>query len=300
MTEPALSIVIPTRNRCEVLRLTLVALGNQEGVTGDFEVIVADDGSTDDTQMTVQSGHYSYDLRALSLDSGGPARARNAAIRQARAGRILLLGDDMIPAPGNLKIHIAASGEREGAVQGAIEWDPEIGITDVMRFLAPEGPQFWFKGLEDGAPVPWTSIVSSNLSAPTHWFVEEPFDEEFTEACVEDTELAWRWARRGWPTVFNRSALSLHHHRYDDIETFLDRQRRAGTWTRTVIAKHPKLIARLGVLPIVKAVFRELQFSTGLSRKIDREHIHWELGVQRSFLRGLFGRQTRGKPDASG
>ena len=44
---PFLSVVIPTYNRCESLRITLEALKRQEPVEGDFEVVVVSDGSTD-------------------------------------------------------------------------------------------------------------------------------------------------------------------------------------------------------------------------------------------------------------
>lgn len=291
MVEPALSVVIPSRNRCAVLRATLDALDNQKGVGGSYEVIVADDGSTDATQEMLQSCCHSYELRTLTLGQGGPAKARNAAIREARASRILLLGDDLIPEPGNLRIHVAASSEPERGVLGMIEWDPDLEITDVMRFLAPEGPQFWFKGLTDGSEIPWSSLVSANLSAPRRWFAEEPFDESFTEACMEDTELGYRWRRRGWIVRFRPEAVCRHHHSYQRIEPFLDRQVRAGTWSRKVIRKHPPVIVELVLIPLAVTVVRSLKLFVRWFNEADRKRLSWDVAVRKAFFRGLFGRR---------
>ncbi|HEY7862993.1 MAG TPA: glycosyltransferase, partial [Thermoanaerobaculia bacterium] len=49
VSQPALGVVIPTRNRCEDLKRTLAALDRQRELPDSFEVVVADDGSTDAT-----------------------------------------------------------------------------------------------------------------------------------------------------------------------------------------------------------------------------------------------------------
>jgi len=292
MARPLISVVIPTRDRCAVLRSTLESLDRQEGVSDCYEVIAVDDGSSDETAKMLSGARFSsFELKAISLAPGGPARARNRGIAEAGAERVLLLGDDTVPTPTTLASHLKVTGDKEIAVQGLIEWDPEIGITRVMRFLAPEGPQFWFKGLEDGSPVPWTSVVNSNLSAPRLWFLEEPFDEEFSEACLEDTEMVWRWARKDWRIMFSRSALCLHRHRYDDIEPFLARQRRAGRWTRLAVRRHPALFPRLVAQPLLLAPLVAVR--AGLRRFVGRGRLEdlWDLHGRFEFVRGyVFGR----------
>ena len=84
MTAPVLSVVIPTRNRREILMATLRALAKERGIDGGLEVIVADDGSTDGSAELVRGSVFeSFTLRVLTLDAGGPARARNRAIAEA-------------------------------------------------------------------------------------------------------------------------------------------------------------------------------------------------------------------------
>ena len=94
MTIPILSVVIPTQNRREILMATLRALAKERGLDGRLEVIVADDGSTDGSAELVRGSVFeSFSLRVLTLDGGGPARARKRAIAQASADRVLLRGD---------------------------------------------------------------------------------------------------------------------------------------------------------------------------------------------------------------
>ncbi len=259
MASPSLTVVIPTRNRRSTLELTLDALEKQEIPPRSFEVIVVDDGSDDDTsQWLARQTFEAFELKNLRTEGIGPAGARNLGISQAQADRILLLGDDTVPQPSTLEAHLALAGDRDIGVQGRIDWDPSLEITPVMHFLAPEGPQFWFKGLSNGDPVPFTGVYGSNLSAPTKWFLSEPFDETYRSACFEDTEQAWRWSRRGWHVVYGDLAVCYHRHHYESLDPVLRRQRRAGVATRHTLRKHPRLLWTLFLQPLmvggVKAV----------------------------------------------
>ncbi len=289
MSSPVISVVIPTRNRCDVLAMTLQALNFQEGLNGRFEVVVVDDGSTDSTlEMAHDTDYSGFKLKIIPLEHGGPARARNRGVTEASADRVLLLGDDTIPFPRALACHLDSARGRDIGVQGMIEWDPKVGVTDVMRFLAPEGPQFWFKGLGEGSQVPWTGVLGSNLSAPKTWFVDEPFDEGFTEACMEDTELAWRWTRRERIVVFSISALCFHHHRYDDIRPFLARQRRAGRWARRSVCLHPRMIGSLVLGPLAAAPILAGRMGLRAIRRGRYRNDLWDLRCAWNFALGLF------------
>jgi glycosyltransferase involved in cell wall biosynthesis len=291
MSHLLLSVVIPTRNRRHILPLTLQALEAQTGLDGPFEVIVADDGSTDGTPELLEGGHrFRFLLRSIRLTPGGPARARNRAIGLAQAARILLLGDDTPPRADALARHVEAAAGREVGVQGRIEWEPGAPITPVMRFLAPEGPQFYFKGLRHGEPIPYTAYYVSNYSAPTRWFLEDPFDEEFPAAAFEDTELAYRWTLKGRTTIYWENAVCAHRHHYERIETFLTRQRAAGLGARRAVRLHPGLAAKTILQPFAVGVLHGARYGLRLLSGNARDEDRWDLLCRGAFFQGLFAR----------
>jgi glycosyltransferase involved in cell wall biosynthesis len=291
MSPLLLSVVIPTKNRCHILRLTLQALEAQTGLDGSFEVIIADDGSTDGTPELLEGGHrFRFAVRSIRLTSGGPGRARNRAIALAQAARILLLGDDTPPRRDALACHVEAAAGREVGVQGRIEWEPGAPITPVMRFLSPEGPQFYFKGLRHGESIPYTAHYASNYSAPTPWFLEDPFDEGFRSAAFEDTELAYRWTRKGRTTIYWENAVCAHRHHYERIETFLRRQHAAGLGARRAVRLHPGLAARTILQPFAVGLLHGARY--GLRRLWGNacDEDLWDLSCRAAFFEGLFAR----------
>lgn len=276
-----LSVVIPTRDRPERLRETLLALASQDAGDG-FEVIVVDDGSTWPAVALLSSlPPLPFSLRFERQSPRGPAAARNLGIRVARGARVLLLGDDTRPAPGCLHAHLDPNFAT-AAIQGYIEWDPEQEITPLMRFLAPAGPQFYFKGLRDGFPISYRAVLGSNFSAPRDFFLQEPYDETFAEAAGEDTELGWRWQRRRFPMVFRAGALCWHHHHYAEIDTFLRRQERAGRAARRAVQLHLRLAWALRLEPWLFLQWLRLRIFLGRKSPNDA----WDLACRDAYFRG--------------
>jgi glycosyltransferase involved in cell wall biosynthesis len=107
MTGPEVSVLIPTRNRRELLlRRSLRSALLQEGV--EHEVIVIDDGSTDDTPAHLEALHETR-VRVIRRDvAGGAAAARNDGIDAARGEWIAFLDDDDAWAPHKLRVQLDA------------------------------------------------------------------------------------------------------------------------------------------------------------------------------------------------
>jgi len=87
---PALSVIIPTCNRQRVLAECLDALGRQTMPPEMFEVIVVDDGSTDETEQFCRYFQPNYSFQYLrQLNAGaGAARRRGGAECSTHAGNI--------------------------------------------------------------------------------------------------------------------------------------------------------------------------------------------------------------------
>jgi glycosyltransferase involved in cell wall biosynthesis len=92
-----LSVIIPTRNRAPLLRLALESLRNQTLPPDQFEVLVIDNGSTDDTRQAVQSCQLAAPVRYFFDPVPGLHVGRHRGLKEAR-GDILVYGDDDIEA----------------------------------------------------------------------------------------------------------------------------------------------------------------------------------------------------------
>jgi len=88
MSKPRVSVIVPTYNRAGVICRTIDNLFQQ--TYGDFEVIIVDDGSTDDTQTKLRP--YGDRIRVISQANAGPAVARNRGVKAA-LGEIIAFQD---------------------------------------------------------------------------------------------------------------------------------------------------------------------------------------------------------------
>lgn len=93
MSLPRTSVIIPTYNRAADLVRCLRSLSRQ--TDADFEVLVCDDGSTDDTARVVAGFEAALPVRYLRQDNfGGPARPRNNGLRHACGEYVAFLDSD--------------------------------------------------------------------------------------------------------------------------------------------------------------------------------------------------------------
>jgi glycosyltransferase involved in cell wall biosynthesis len=99
---PQVSVIIPTYNRAGCLREAVDSVLSQE--FRGFELIVVDDGSTDETPQLLRE--YGDSLRVLRQENRGVSAARNAGIASGRGGLIAFLDSDDIWLPGKLACQV--------------------------------------------------------------------------------------------------------------------------------------------------------------------------------------------------
>ena len=173
-------------------------------VVSDMEVIVVDDGSTDETAEIVKR----YDVRYFHQPNQGPATARNNGAWQARGEIVIFTDSDCVPRPDFVERLARAFDDPEtAAAQGAYEtFQPEI----VARFAQIEFEDRYelMKRYDD------IDLVATYAAAyPLDVFREmNGFDESFPAANNEDTELSYRLAAAGRRMVFVPDAIVAHQH----------------------------------------------------------------------------------------
>ena len=107
---PEVTVVIPTQGRWPLLRRTLSGVLRQQGV--DFEVVIVDDGSSDETaERLAELGDRR--IRPIRHEvSRHVAAARNAGIAAAKGEWIAFLDDDDLWAPKKLRTQLGAAAAR--------------------------------------------------------------------------------------------------------------------------------------------------------------------------------------------
>jgi glycosyltransferase involved in cell wall biosynthesis len=188
---PEVSVVIPTRNRRQLLRFALASVLEQRGVR--LEVIVVDEASTDGTAAMVRS-IADPRLHLLRNDVRlGKSAARNRGIAETRGEWIAFLDDDDVWAPDKLHLQLEAlrATARTWSYTGAVN----ISVDHhVLGGAPPEPPDAVAAALHRVNSVPGgcSSVIVNRTVLP-----QQAFDSRYR--LCEDWDLWIRLARGGPP-----------------------------------------------------------------------------------------------------
>jgi glycosyltransferase involved in cell wall biosynthesis len=192
------SVVIPTYNRAATLRQTLTALMAQD--YPDYEIIVVDDGSTDDTRAMI--AREFPQVRYIYQQNRGPAAARNRGIAHARGEIIAFTDDDCVP-PRDWLARLADGYARYPDVVGVggyLEAPDEVlqraPLARYERFIARRVFRVSEREYVGGFECP---AGGTNNIAYRRAILERVggFDESFPYAAGEDADLKWRICQLG-------------------------------------------------------------------------------------------------------
>lgn len=202
---PEIVVVIPTFNNAEKLRGLLAALSEQTLDRERFEVVVADDCSTDRTREVLEQMAAELPIRLRTVrtgqNTGGPSGPRNLGWRSSTAPLVAFLDDDCLPASEWLEAAVAdlAANPAWGVMQGRTIAPPDVDITkrsrwQVARIIDAPGPFF------EAANIFYRREALENVDG---------FDESIP-TWGEDTDLGWRVLEAGWQRGFSAGALVVH------------------------------------------------------------------------------------------
>jgi peptidoglycan/xylan/chitin deacetylase (PgdA/CDA1 family)/glycosyltransferase involved in cell wall biosynthesis len=238
-----LSVIIPTHNRAAKLRACLEALSRQTLPAADFEVIVVNDGSTDDTAAILAQMKTPFSLRAINQAPGGQCAARNFGAEIAHR-YCLFLDDDVIPSPDWAAEHLKAQQAHHGAV-----------VIGPLKSRVPEDADWYarcfakdwnahFARLDQGVRLPhWRDCYSGNMSVPREALLKVggfavDLPAEF------DVELGYRLQRGDVPIVYAPAAQGEHDDYKPAYRLIQDDEGQGRVWP-DLIQRHPALLPEI-------------------------------------------------------
>jgi glycosyltransferase involved in cell wall biosynthesis len=197
-----LTIQLCTYKRPHLLARVLEACFSQTLPADQYEVVLVNDGSPDNTGEVIESLRplATCKFEVITQVNSGLAKGRNAGIARASGERIVFIDDDVLPTPSFAAEHLRTD-ERYGdvIVRGA--------VINVESFDALPPPIWSYKNYSGNYF--WTSNVSVRRSRLDR--VGGRFDDSFSEYGWEDIELGMRFREIGTKAVFNKLAVAFHH-----------------------------------------------------------------------------------------
>lgn len=95
IVKPKISVVIPLYNKASFIKRSIDSVLNQ--TYNDYEVVIVDDGSTDNSVEIIKNNYSSEKIRIIRKENGGPSSARNKGVLEANGEWVVFLdADDML------------------------------------------------------------------------------------------------------------------------------------------------------------------------------------------------------------
>ena len=267
---PVASIIIPTYNRSDLLKYTIDSILNQSIDSRLLQIIVVDDGSTDDTKEVVKPYFSQVNFKYFYQEDKGyrVAKARNTGILNADAPICIFVDTSVMlgkhAVEEHLKIH--RSSENPCAVIGYVYGfddynrdeekllklvdvqNPDRSIAKLKQLGICDSREPLYQKHGDNLekwPAPWVIFWTCHVSVPKDALIKvNLFDEFYTTWGGEDTDLALALERNNVRFVMSRSAESIHYPHgknsgyYEAFdEVFMEKKRRMDAKYQTTATK---------------------------------------------------------------
>jgi len=239
---PRRTVIIPAYNAASTVAACVGALSEQ-AERNDAEIVVVDDGSTDETADRARAAG----ARVIRCDHRGTAAARNTGIQAARGEIICCTDADCVPRPDWLEQIVAPLADPQiAAAKGT--------YVTLQRALVARFVQLEYEDKYDlmrGRPsIDFVDTYSAAYRRDALLAVGG-FDTHFTYA--EDQELSFRLAKAGRHMVFQPSAVVAHLHA-STLHAYIRKKLLIGYWKAQVMRRHPERLARDSHTPQVMKI----------------------------------------------
>lgn len=245
-----ISIVIPAYNAEKTIASTLKALLNQTYPKNQYEIIVVNDGSTDNTKAVVKKFKK---VKLIEQSHKGPAAARNLGVKHSKGSIILFTDADCIPDKNWIKNMVEPFKKNPEIVGVSGTYKTLNKNSLIARFVGYEIEQRHERMKREK----YIDFIGSYSAAyKKNIFLQfGGFDESFPTASGEDTELSFKIAKHNLKMVFQPKAFVYHKHP-DTLLKFLRQKFFRGYWRIPLYEKHKEKMFRHGYTP--KSLYMEI------------------------------------------
>ena len=282
-----ISVVIPTYNRLPILQKSLTALENQE-LTNDrinhYEIVVVDDGSTDETiaWLTENEAQLPH-VKLFEQDHKGAAAARNLGVQNAQGNTIVFIDSDLVVTESFLQCHADAlvKGERELKSDRLFTYGAVINTNNFKNPTAEP-----YKLTDFSAAY----FATGNVAIARKWLEEAGlFDTGFQLYGWEDLELGVRLKKLGLKLIKCPEAVGYHWHpafNLEQIPRMIEQEVQRGKMGVVFYEKHPtfdvKMMIQMTILH--RLLWGILSLNGRLNERTLKPVLKWLIDRDRSQL----------------
>ena len=279
MNDILISVILATKDNSKNLMRLLRSLESQYMPAHQYEVLIVDAHSDDDTHVVMEKIQFRFEHDYFTSRRPGLMAARNHGVEEARGDRLLFLSDDLVAPPTLLEAHLQAHKKiPHHVVRGPVVplETEEIPLLD----RAPPSVRLFF--------------TMKNASVSKMAILKVGGFAEDIEPELEDREIGWRLQQDNWAERFVPEAFVYRPSTQE--ESLQEMKRQAILLARTAIAHYmqhpdPSVARATGIHPWSRAISKLTAGETvySLARmlrdtKIGQAHFMRTLIEQRIFM----------------
>ena len=237
--ERTVSIIVPARNEAKTITHLIHTVRQQSPAGWSAEVVLVDDGSTDDTAAVARAAGARVVELGVRPGGGNPAAARNRGALAALGDPLVFLDADCLPADGWLARLLEGHESGAEVMGGALDLPPRLPAMARCDYYCG-----WYHvhSRRPGGQVP--NHPPGNVSVRRAAFARTPGFTEQQPVAYAHEELAWQSEirRQGGRIVYDPRAI-VHHYNRPGFRNLLRRNYRWGF--SAIESKAPTGAARL-------------------------------------------------------
>ena len=241
-----ISVVIPTYNRLPILKKCLLALENQhfkDSKVSGYEVVLVDDGSTDDTLKWVANNQPQLPhVTVYQQDHQGAAAARNLGVAKAKGDTIIFIDSDLVVTEKFLQAHADAlvAGEQKLNSDRLFTYG---WVINTNNFVNPTSEAYKITDFSAAY------FATGNVAIARKWLEKAGlFDTGFQLYGWEDLELGVRLKKLDLKLIKCPEAVGYHWHpafNLSQIPQMIIREKERGKMGIIFYQKHPTLDVKM-------------------------------------------------------